>query len=399
MIIEEATIRQILDSRGNPTVEVDIRTTNGFGRAAAPSGASTGTHEVSAWPEGGVNGALKLARLEVLPSIIGQNVTDQHGVDAQLHELDGTDNFSHIGGNVAVAISLAAAKAAANSLELPLYRYVGGLNLSDLPMPLGNVLGGGAHAVGGTTIQEYLVTAFGSNAAESVMANARVHHRVKKLLEERFPLAALGKGDEGAWVAQLEDVEALELVFKACNEVGDELELEIRPSLDLAASEFYHDGHYHYRDRTLTPEEQVNFVAGLVDRFNLYAVEDALDENDFVSHAELTSQVGHRCLVVGDDLYVTSSSRLEEGLALRATNAILIKPNQVGTLTDTLNTVALAHRSGLKTIISHRSGETTDNSIAHLGVGLGCHMIKTGTVGGERLAKLNTLIRIEEELT
>ncbi len=399
MIIEKATIRKILDSRGNPTVEVDIRTAHGFGRAAAPSGASTGTHEVSAWPEGGVDGGIKLARLEVLPSLMEQDVSDQHGVDAQLHELDGTDNFSHIGGNVAVAISLAAAKAAADSLNLPFYRYVGGLNLSDLPMPQGNVLGGGAHSVGGTTIQEYLVISFGSTTAESVIANAKVHHRVKKLLEERFPESALGKGDEGAWTAQLEDVEALELVSRACQEMGDELEIEIRPSLDLAASEFYHDGQYHYGDRTLTPEEQVDFVAGLVDRFNLYAVEDPLDENDYASHAELTSQVGDRCLVVGDDLYVTNASRLEEGQALKATNAILIKPNQVGTLTDTLNTVALAHRSGFKTVISHRSGETTDNSIAHLGVGLGCHMIKTGTVGGERLAKLNTLIRIEEELT
>ncbi len=399
MIIKEATIRKILDSRGNPTVEVDISTANGFGRAAAPSGASTGSFEVAAWPSGGVKEGLSLARLEVLPSLLGLDVSDQHGVDAQLHEIDGTDNFSRIGGNVSVAISLAAAKAAADSLELPFYRYVGGLNLSDLPMPLGNVLGGGAHAVGGTTIQEYLVTAFGSNAAESVMANARVHHKVKKLLEEAFPEAALGKGDEGAWTAQLEDVEALELVSKACQEMGDELEMEIRPSLDLAASEFYHDGHYHYRDRTLTPEEQVDFVVGLVERFNLYAVEDPLDENDFASHAELTSQVGKDCLVVGDDLYVTNTGRLEDGISQKATNAILIKPNQVGTLTDTLNTVALAHRAGFKTVISHRSGETTDNSIAHLGVGLGCHMIKTGTVGGERLAKLNTLIRIEEELT
>ena len=397
MIIEDITLRRILDSRGNPTVEADVTTSSGFGRAAAPAGASTGTHEAQAWPEGGVAAAIELARQEVLPQLLGLSAEEQAQVDALLHEVDGTSNFSRIGGNLAVAVSLATARAAAASQGIPLYRYVGGMGPYGLPAPMGNVLGGGAHAVGGTDIQEFLVTSFDDDVSRAIEANAAVHRAVGEALRERFPDTALGKGDEGAWVAPLENVAALELVVEAMQQVARETGVDIRPGLDLAASEFYRDGKYVYKDRSLTPEEQVDFVVSLIEDYGLHSVEDPLDQEDFESWAALTAKTD--ALVIGDDLYVTNVERLEKGLEMGATNAILIKPNQVGTLTDTLDTVSLAREAGLATVISHRSGETTDDAIAHLGVAFGCHAIKTGTVGGERIAKLNELVRIAGELT
>ena len=397
MIIEDITLRRILDSRGNPTVEADVTTSSGFGRAAAPAGASAGTHEVQAWPEGGVAAAIELARQEVLPQLLGLSAEEQAQVDALLHEVDGTSNFSRIGGNLAVAISLATARAAAASQGIPLYRYVGGMGPYGLPAPMGNVLGGGAHAVGGTDIQEFLVTSFDDDISRAIEANAAVHRAVGEALRERFPDTALGKGDEGAWVAPLENVAALELVVEAMQQVAGETGVDIRPGLDLAASEFYRDGKYVYKDRSLTPEEQVDFVASLIEDYGLHSVEDPLDQEDFESWAALTARTD--ALVIGDALYVTNVERLEKGLKMGATNAILIKPNQIGTLTDTLDAVTLAREAGLATVISHRSGETTDDAIAHLGVAFGCHAIKTGTVGGERIAKLNELVRIAGELT
>ncbi len=396
MIIEDITLRRILDSRGNPTVEADITTVSGFGRAAAPAGASTGTHEAQAWPEGGVAAAIELAQAEVVPELIGVSADEQAQVDALLHELDGTANFSRIGGNLAVAISLATARAAAASQGVPLFHYVAGMGDCVLPAVMGNVLGGGAHAVGGTDIQEYLVTSFDDDVSRAIDANAAVHRAVGAALRERFPDTALGKGDEGAWVAPLENVAALELVVAATQSVAAETEVDIRPGLDLAASEFYRDGKYHYRDRSLTPAEQVDFVVSLIEDYGLHSVEDPLDQEDFESWAALTARTN--ALVIGDDLYVTSVARLAKGIELEATNAILIKPNQIGTLTDTIATVALAREAGLATVISHRSGETTDTAIAHLGVAFGCHAIKTGAMGGERIAKLNELVRIAGEL-
>ena len=397
MIIEDIILRRILDSRGNPTVEADVRTSSGLGRAAAPAGASTGTHEVQAWPEGGVTAAIELARQDVVPQLLGLSAEEQAQVDALLHEVDGTSNFSRIGGNLAVAISLATARAAAASQGVPLYRYVAGMGPYGLPAPMGNVLGGGAHAVGGTDIQEFLVTSFDDDVSRAIEANAAVHRVVGEALHERFPDTALGKGDEGAWVAPLENVAALELVVEAVQQVAGETGVDIRPGLDLAASEFYRDGKYVYKDRSLTPEEQLDFVVSLIEDYGLHSVEDPLDQEDFESWAALTAKTD--ALVIGDDLYVTNVQRLEKGLEMGATNAILIKPNQVGTLTDTLDTVSLAREAGLATVISHRSGETTDDAIAHLGVAFGCHAIKTGTVGGERIAKLNELVRIAGELT
>ena len=396
MIIEDVAIRRIIDSRGNPTVEAEIRTNSGFGRAAAPAGASTGTHEAVAWPNGDVSKGIQFAEEKLMPGLIGGTVEDQKSFDKILRETDGTNNFRNMGGNISVAFSLAAAKAAANSKNISLYQHVGNKTEYSLPAPMANVLGGGAHAIGGTDIQEYLVTSFDKDINTAIEANAMVHKKVGSLLKDKFPNIALGKGDEGAWVAPLENVEALELVVKATNQIEQETGVEIRPGLDIAASEFYSDGKYRYKEQTLTPEEQVDFVLGMIEEYDLHSVEDPLDQEDFESWALLTDQTD--ALIIGDDLYVTNSERLKKGIEMNSTNSILIKPNQIGTLTDTINAVELAKQADMATVISHRSGETTDATIAHLGVAFDSHAIKTGIMGGERIAKLNELVRISEEL-
>jgi len=396
--IDAAKIRKILDSRGDPTVEVEIHAGGVLGRAAAPSGASTGTYEAVAFPGGDVAAAIARFQAEVRPRLLGVDVTGQLTVDRLLHEVDGTATFARIGGNVAVATSLAAAKAAANVLGLPLYEYLGGEQARRMPYPMGNIIGGGRHAIGGTTIQEFLSVARGRTVAASVFANARVHRVARDLLRGRVPSGPLGRGDEGAWVAPLEDEAALGLLADACRAVSAEVGFEVRPALDLAASEFYRDGMYHYRSRSLSPKDQIEFVAGLVERHGLFSVEDPLHEDDFPGYAQLTSVVGEECLVIGDDLFATNVSRLRKGIEVHAANGILIKPNQIGTVSDAKAAVDLAHRNGYATVVSHRSGETTDEAIAHLAVAFGSLAIKTGAVGGERTAKLNELIRIEEGL-
>lgn len=396
MIIEDVAIRRIIDSRGNPTVEAEIRTNSGFGRAAAPAGASTGTHEAVAWPNGDVSRGIKFAEEKLMPGLIGGTVEDQKSFDKILRETDGTNNFRNMGGNISVAFSLAAAKAAANSKNISLYQHVGNKTEYSLPAPMANVLGGGAHAIGGTDIQEYLVTSFDKDINTAIEANAMVHKKVGSLLKDKFPNIALGKGDEGAWVAPLENIEALELVVKAANQIEQETGVEIRPGLDIAASEFYHNGKYKYKEQTLTAEQQVDFVLGMIEEYNLHSVEDPLNQEDFESWALLTEQTD--ALIIGDDLYVTNTERLKKGIEMNSTNSILIKPNQIGTLTDTINAVELAKQADMANVISHRSGETTDTTIAHLGVAFDSHAIKTGIMGGERIAKLNELVRISEEL-
>ncbi|HJM17112.1 MAG TPA: enolase C-terminal domain-like protein [Candidatus Poseidoniia archaeon] len=396
MIIKDVVIRRIIDSRGSPTVEAEITTENGFGRAAAPAGASTGTHEAIAWPNGSVSKGMNFSEKNVIPRLIGLSANNQDEFDDLLREIDGTTNFSRMGGNISVALSLACAKSAANSSGTNLFEYLCEDTEYTIPAPMANVLGGGAHAVGGTDIQEYLVTAFDNDISTAIEANAFVHKTVKTLLKERFPNIALGKGDEGAWVAPLENVEALELVVKAANIVEKETGVEIRPGLDMAASEFYNNGTYNYKEQSLTPEEQVDFVLGLIEEYNLHSVEDPLDQEDYESWASLTKQTD--ALIIGDDLYVTNSERLQKGIDMKATNSILIKPNQIGTLTDTKKAVKMADKADMATVISHRSGETTDTTIAHLGVAFGSHAIKTGIMGGERIAKLNELVRISEQL-
>lgn len=396
--IEGASIRRIVESRGAPTVEVDLRSGSVLGRAGAPSGASTGTHEAQAFPNGGVTEALRLFRQEVAPRLIGRDASDQVGLDRALRELDGTWNFARIGGNVSTAVSLANAKLAAAAAGEPLYRYLGGSDAAVLPFPFGNVIGGGRHAVGGTTFQEFLVVSQGPSAAENVLANARVHRLVKESLAKRFPGQPLGKGDEGAWVAKLGDEEALSLLTDVCRTVEADLRFPVRTALDPAASEFYRDGKYRYPDRDLTPDQQIDFVERLVEDFGVYALEDPLEQEDFEGFARLTDSLGSRCKIIGDDIFVTNVERLGRGIRMRAANAVLIKPNQIGTLTETRAAVEMARAAGWDTVISHRSAETTDDTIAHLAVAFGCLGIKSGTVGGERLVKLNELIRIEETL-
>ncbi len=389
-------IRKILDSRGNPTVEVEVFLEGGFGMVAAPSGASTGTHEVAAFPKGGVEASLEIFRREIAPKMVGMDAMDQLSFDSWLHEIDGTESFSRIGGSVSIAASLALARAAAHSSRTPFFSYVGGTSARSLPRPMGNMIGGGAHGVGGTDIQEFLSIAHGPTFKESVFANASVHKRVKEKLVEGLPDQAIGKGDEGAWLASITNEEALDTLAEACSEVSGEVGFECRPCLDMAASEFFSDGKYNYREGEVSAEEQVEFVADLIDEYNLFSVEDPFHEEDFEAFAELTDMVGDRCLVVGDDLFVTNIERLEMGVKMSAANAILIKPNQIGTVTDMIKTVDYARKNDYQTFMSHRSGETTDDSIAHLAVAFGCLAIKTGAVGGERTAKLNELIRIEE---
>ncbi len=395
MIIKDIHLRKITDSRGNPTVEADIITNDGFGRAAAPAGASTGTFEAQAWPKNDVNLGIRNAKENLIPALIGITTNDQKTFDNTIKEKDGTKNLQNIGGNIAVALSLACAKAAANSKNIPLFEHVSKTKSYSIPAPMSNVLGGGAHAIGGTDIQEYLVTSFDNDINTAIETNAAVHKEVANILKKKFPNIALGKGDEGAWVAPLENVEALELVTKAVDNVQKETGVEVRTGLDVAASEFYKNGKYIYKEQTLTPEEQVDFMLGLIEEYDLHSVEDPLDQNDFKSWASLTDQTDS--LIIGDDLYVTNTERLKEGIKKKSTNSILIKPNQIGTLTDTIETVEMAKDSDMATVISHRSGETTDTSIAHLGVAFESHAIKTGIMGGERIAKLNELVRISEK--
>jgi len=393
-MIEAIELRIILDSRGNPTVEADVYTTTGFGRAAAPAGASTGSREAKARDP---KEAVENGMANLLPALIGLDASDQTGFDEQLRDIDGTEDFSGIGANVAVALSLANAKAAAASEGIPLFRYLGGAFVDELPLPLGNVIGGGAHAANATEIQEFLVvTDETADIREAVFANAAVHRTVKDLLKKRGK--ACGKGDEGAWAPQIDDALAFEIVAEACGIVADEMNVSVDMGIDVAASQLWSDGHYQYRDLKRSTEDQVAYIAGLVDKFDLVYVEDPMHEEDFSGFADLNAQVGNRCLVCGDDLFVTQTEFISRGIDMGAANCVLIKPNQVGTLTDTFEAVRLAHTNGLDTVMSHRSGETTDTTIAHLATAFSCVFLKTGIVGGERIAKLNELIRIEEQL-
>jgi enolase len=392
--IEVIELRTILDSRGNPTVEADIHTQGGFGRSAAPSGASTGSLEAKVRPP---KEAVEYALQHVIPVLIGSDSLDQQGFDEQLRDIDGTANFAEIGANIAVALSLANAKAAASSIDLPLFRHLGGTFAKELPLPLGNVIGGGAHAENATEIQEFLVVPGGAaDTEEAVYANAAVHRHVKDLLKKKGK--SCGKGDEGAWAPQIDDALAFELIAEATGLVADEMKVKVDMGLDIAASQMWDGNAYKYRKTVRSTEDQIAYIAELVDKYNLVYVEDPLHEEDFDAFSELNSQVGDRCLVCGDDIFVTQVERIMRGIETQAANCVLIKPNQVGTLTDTFEAVRLAHTNGLDTVMSHRSGETTDTTIAHLATAFSCVFLKCGIVGGERIAKLNELIRIEEQL-
>ncbi|WP_339106098.1 phosphopyruvate hydratase [Haloterrigena salinisoli] len=415
MVIADIQLRRILDSRGNPTVEADVVTENGgFGRAAAPSGASTGEYEAVERPP---SEAIAAARERVVPRLVGEaDAGNQREVDAILHAADGTDDFSEIGANSAVAISMAAAKAGADVLGAPLFQHLGGaFRGENFPIPLGNVIGGGEHAADATDIQEFLVAPVGAPSVEdAVFANATVHGTVADLLEERD--VPCGKGDEGAWAPSIDDSEAFEIVDEAVSTVQDEVGFEVKFGLDVAGAELYDgdSGTYEYSDRSRDTDEQIEYIADLVREYDLVYVEDPLDEDDYDAFADLTDEVGSAArnaagsasgqrpradetLICGDDLFVTNTGRLREGIDRGAANSILIKPNQIGTLTDAFDAIELATEHGYDSVISHRSGETEDATIAHLAVATDAPYIKTGAVGGERTAKLNELIRIADD--
>ncbi|MGC9517403.1 MAG: phosphopyruvate hydratase [Methanomicrobiales archaeon] len=403
-VIEDVRVRKILDSRGNPTVEVDVITWNGFGRAAAPSGASTGMREVVSFPEGGVDRIIGEVEEIISSELIGMDAEDLKDIDMIMKEIDGTDDLSALGGNTIVAVSMATAKAAASSYNMPLYRFLGGNMPDEIPYPLGNMINGGAHAgKHAPDIQEFLVVPLGAkNITEAVFANSNVHKKIKELIQNKDKLFTGGKGDEGGWAPNLSNNDALEIQAKACEEIGNEIGIEIRPCLDIAASELWNSSEekYYYKQEDIKRDtgEQIDFVQDIIKTYNMFYVEDPLHENDFDGFTELTKKVGNECLICGDDLFVTNASILEKGIEQKAGNSIIIKPNQIGTLSDTYDTIRLAKDNKYVPVVSHRSGETTDETIAHLAVAFSCPMIKTGALGGERIAKLNELIRIEEEI-
>jgi enolase 1/2/3 len=392
-----ADLATLYDSRGRLTVEASITLASGArGRAGAPSGASTGVHEVVAFPKGGAPEAVSVFRARVASRLVGLEASDHRAVDEMLHAVDGTPDFSAIGGNTATAVSVATAIATAQESGRALWEVLArpGVDGRSFPAIVGNCLNGGRHAIGGPDIQEFIAFADCARPEDSIRAAVRVHSLVGEELHRRFPKAALGRGDEGGWVAAVPNLEALEILTDACAKARDELHLEVHPGLDLAASEFFENGRYRYREQTLDSEGQVGFVSKLVDRFGLRYVEDPFDQEAFEAFAQFTKAVGSRTLVVGDDLYVTNEKRLRVGLEHGSTNSVLIKVNQVGTLTDTFATVDLARSRGLSTVTSHRSGEVPEGWLAHVALGTGARGLKCGILGGERVAKLNELLRL-----
>jgi enolase len=402
LTIENFQARKVFDSRGNETIEIGIFTKKGFGRFSSPSGASTGRWEVQAYSKEGIEASFKILNSELKSKLIGMSTEDQKGIDDVLHEIDGTENFSRIGGNVALAISVSSALAAASSKNIPLFQQLSSINRTTLPHPLGNVIGGGLHAKGDKTdIQEFLVLPLRAKTiTEAALANIGIHRELTRLLEKE-QVSIGGKGDEGAWIAGLETTKALEVISNACNKIEENSDVKMGIGLDVAASTLWNKENncYDYQKdgRKFDTGEQIEFILSLIEEFNLLYVEDPLHEDDFESFGELTKKA-NKVLICGDDLFTTNIQRLELGLKHNAGNAIIIKPNQVGTLSDTFKTAKEAESQGYTTITSHRSGETCEPLISHLAVALNSPIIKCGVLGGERVSKVNELIRIEEIL-
>jgi enolase len=407
-IIEQVGAREILDSRGNPTVEVELALTDGtFARAAVPSGASTGEHEAVELRDGGsrysgkgVQKAVEAVLDEIAPTVIGLSADDQRLVDQALVDLDGTPDKSRLGANAILGVSLAVAKAAAESAGLPLFRYVGGPNAHILPVPMMNIVNGGAHADTGVDVQEFMVAPIGAPSfKESLRWGAEVYHSLKSVLKKHG--LSTGLGDEGGFAPDVAGTKAaLDLILSAIDDTGFKAGTDVALALDVAATEFFTDGKgYSFEKETRSAEQMTQFYAGLLDSYPLVSIEDPLSEDDWDGWVALTSAIGDRVQIVGDDLFVTNPERLEEGIERGAANALLVKVNQIGTLTETLDAVALAHNSGYRTMMSHRSGETEDTTIADLAVAVGSGQIKTGAPArSERVAKYNQLLRIEETL-
>jgi enolase len=400
--------RMILDSRGNPTIEVEVTTEEGVvGRAAVPSGASTGEHEAvemrdgdaSRWLGKGVTKALANLQREIAPQLIGLDVFDQRGIDQRMIELDGTPNKGRLGANAILGASMAVANAAARVLGQPLYRYIGGTSACDTPVPMMNVLNGGSHADNNVDIQEFMIVPVGAPSfSEGLRCGTEIFHTLKGVI--RGLGLATGVGDEGGFAPNLgSNEEALELLAEAVGKAGYRLGEDVVLALDVAASEFHTDGMYAIDGGQKDAAAMVEYYQGLCDRFPLFSIEDGLDENDWDGWAALTAALGDRVQLVGDDLFVTNVDKLTRGINNDVANAVLIKVNQIGTLSETLDTIELAHKSGYRTVISHRSGETEDTTIADLAVATNAGQIKTGApCRSERVAKYNQLLRIESEL-
>ncbi|MBY0440540.1 MAG: phosphopyruvate hydratase [Mycobacteriaceae bacterium] len=410
-IIEQVGAREILDSRGNPTVEVELVLGDGtFARAAVPSGASTGEHEAVELRDGGaryggkgVKKAVQAVLDEIGPAVIGLNADDQRLVDQALLDLDGTPDKSRLGANAILGVSLAVAKAAADAADLPLFRYLGGPNAHILPVPMMNILNGGAHADTGVDIQEFMVVPIGAPSfVEALRWGAEVYHALKSVLKAKG--LSTGLGDEGGFAPDVASTAAaLDLISLAIESAGLKPGIDVALALDAAANEFYTAGAdaagYTFEKKARTAEQMTEFYADLLGCYPLVSIEDPLFEGDWEGWAALTAAIGERVQIVGDDIFVTNPERLEEGISRGVANALLVKVNQIGTLTETLDAVALAHHSGYRTVISHRSGETEDTTIADLAVATGCGQIKTGAPArSERVAKYNQLLRIEEAL-
>ncbi len=402
--------REILDSRGNPTVEVDVLLEDGsFGRAAVPSGASTGAHEAVELRDGdkgrylgkGVTKAVAAVNGEIAETLIGLDAEDQRELDMAMIELDGTANKSRLGANAILGVSLAAAKAAADARGLPLYRYVGGVSARTLPVPMMNIINGGEHADNPIDVQEFMIMPVGADSiAEAVRWGSEIFHTLKKGLSAKGLATAVG--DEGGFAPNLASTRAaLDFIAASIDQAGFKLGSDVVLALDCAATEFFKNGKYEISGEglSLSPEQMADYLAALVKDYPIKSIEDGMSEDDFTGWKALTDLIGDKCQLVGDDLFVTNPVRLEEGIKTGLANSLLVKVNQIGTLSETLDAVDMAHRARYTAVMSHRSGETEDATIADLAVATNCGQIKTGSLArSDRLAKYNQLIRIEEEL-
>lgn len=409
-IIEAVNAREVIDSRGNPTIEAEIALSSGIlGRAIVPSGASTGSHEALEMRDGdadrfggkGVTNAVANVRERIAPELVGLDALDQRGIDSLMLDLDGTENKSNLGANAMLAVSLATAYAAADYTGLPLYRYLGGADAITLPVPMMNVINGGAHGDNSVDLQEFMIVPFGfTSFREALRCGCEIYQTLKKVVKQHG--YATNVGDEGGFAPALKsDEEALALIAEAVGAAGYDLGKQVCIAMDCAASEFYKDGKYHLTGlgRSLSSAELNAFYADLRTKYPIFSIEDPFDEDDWDAFINMNKEAGGGLQVVGDDLLVTNPGRLSKSIELKACNSILIKLNQIGTVSETLDTIRMAHQAGMTTVISHRSGETEDTTIAHLAVAVSAGQIKTGApCRTDRVAKYNELLRIEEEL-
>jgi enolase len=405
--INSVNAREILDSRGNPTVEVEVVLDDkSVGRAAVPSGASTGAFEAAELRDGGprylgkgVANAVKNVTQKIAPVVSGMSAVDQRAIDQKMISLDGTKNKSVLGANAILGVSLATARAASNSANQSLFKYLGGSNAKTLPVPMMNILNGGAHADTNVDIQEFMIAPIGADSfKESLRWGVEIYHSLKSVLKKKGLATSIG--DEGGFAPNLDSNRAaLDLILVAIEGAGFKVGSQIALAMDVAATEFFSEGKYEFEGKSLTSEQMIAYYSDLVSNYPLVSIEDPLDEDDWSGWAKLTSELGEKIQIVGDDLFVTNPERLAKGIKSKTANALLVKVNQIGTLTETIDAVNMAHENNYKSMMSHRSGETEDTTIADLAVALNCGQIKTGAPArSERVAKYNQLLRIEEEL-